>query len=189
MDIWVEIAQDPERGVRRLVAEYGDRLLTAAIQITKNRSDAEDLVFRTFEQVVRKIGTYAGNSAFYTWMYRILVNFRRMDLRKRDARSLVITDDVPDREDPSPNPAEALALKASAAEVRAAVAKLPESLRVVVVLRYFSELDVSEVAEVMGISLSAVKVRLFVARKRLAGMLSLTCSLKGASNGSDGRDG
>lgn len=63
MDIWVEIAQDSERGVRRLVAEYGERLLTAAVQITKNHSDAEDLVLRTFEQVVRKIDTYAGKGA------------------------------------------------------------------------------------------------------------------------------
>lgn len=189
MDIWVEIAQDSERGVRRLVAEYGERLLTAAVQITKNHSDAEDLVFRTFEQVVRKIDTYAGNSSFYTWMYRILVNFRRMDLRKRDARMLVLSDELPDCEDPAPDPAERLAMKSSAADVRAAVAKLPETLRAAVVLRYFAGLDVAQVAEALGISKGAAKVRLFAARRRLAQILSLTDAGKGASNGKDGGDG
>lgn len=189
MDIWVEIAQDSERGVRRLVAEYGERLLTAAVQITKNHSDAEDLVLRTFEQVVRKIDTYAGNSSFYTWMYRILVNFRRMDLRKMDARTLVLSDELPDCEDPAPDPAERLAMKSSAADVRAAVAKLPETLRAAVVLRYFAELDVAQVAEALGISKGAAKVRLFAARRRLAQILSLTDAGKGASNGKDGGDG
>ena len=51
MEIWEEIAFDRERGAKRLVAELGDRLLTAAYQITQNAADAEDLVFRTFSQV------------------------------------------------------------------------------------------------------------------------------------------
>ena len=120
MDIWTEIARDRERGARRLVAEYGDRLLTAAFQMTQNRADAEDLAFRTFAQVVSKIDTYAGRSPFFTWVYRILLNFRRMDLRKKGANALVLTDELPEDADPTPDPAEALALRASAAEVRAA---------------------------------------------------------------------
>ena len=157
--------------------------------MTQNRADAEDLVFRTFSQVVSKIDSYAGRSAFFTWVYRILLNFRRMDLRKKGAEALVLTDDLPDGEDPAPDPAEALALRASAAEVRAAVAQLPETLRTAVVLRYFEELDVAQVADALAISVSAAKVRLFAARKRLARLLVLTDFRKGASNHMDGGNG
>lgn len=80
-------------------------------------------------------------------------------------------------------------MKSSAADVRAAVAKLPETLRAAVVLRYFAELDVAQVAEALGISKGAAKVRLFAARRRLAQILSLTDAGKGASNGKDGGDG
>lgn len=182
MDIWTEIARDRERGARRLVAEYGDRLLTAAFQMTQNRADAEDLAFRTFAQVVSKIDTYAGRSPFFTWVYRILLNFRRMDLRKKGANALALTDELPEDADPAPDPAEALALRASAAEVRAAVAELPETLRTAVVLRYFEEMDVAQVADVLEISVSAAKVRLFAARRRLAKRLVLTDFRKCASN-------
>lgn len=189
MDIWTEIAHDREQGARRLVAEYGDRLLTAAFLLTQNRADAEDLVFRTFAQVVRKIDAYAGRSSFFTWIYRILLNFRRMDLRRKGANALVLTDDLPDGEDPAPDPAEALAIRATAAEVRAAVASLPETLRAAVVLRYFEGLDVAEVADVLEISTGAAKVRLFAARKRLARLLVLTDFRKNASNSMDEGDG
>lgn len=125
MEIWEEIAFDRERGAKRLVGELGDRLLTAAFQITQNSADAEDLVFRTFSQVIAKVGQYDGRSAFFTWIYRILLNFRRMDLRKKGANALVFMEELPEMEDPTPDPAEALALDSSAAEVRAGVARLP----------------------------------------------------------------
>ena len=181
MDIWSEIACDRERGAQRLVAEYGDRLLTAAFLLTQNQTDAEDLVFRTFSQVCRKIDSYAGRSSFFTWVYRILLNFRRMDMRKKGANALVFLEEMPDGVDPAPDPALALVQRATAAEVRAAVAKLPEPLRAAVILRYFEDFDVAHVAEALEISVSAAKVRLWTARRRLAESLSLTAAPKGAS--------
>ena len=112
-----------------------------------------------------------------------------MDLRKKGANALVLTDELPEDADPTPDPAEALALRASAAEVRAAVAELPETLRTAVVLRYFEEMDVAQVADVLEISVSAAKVRLFAARRRLARRLVLTDFRKDASNSMDEGDG
>lgn len=88
MEIWEEIVFDRERGAKRLVAELGDRLLTASFQITQNSADAEDLVFRTFSQVIAKVGQYDGRSAFFTWIYRILLNLkgavsRRINIQHR----------------------------------------------------------------------------------------------------------
>ena len=183
MEIWEEIAFDRERGAKRLVAELGDRLLTAAFQITQNPADAEDLVFRTFSQVIAKVGQYDGRSAFFTWIYRILLNFRRMDLRKKGANALVFMDQLPEAEDLTPNPAEALALDSSVTEVRAGVARLPEPLREAVVLHYFEGLGVSEIAAIAEIPTGTVKYRLFEARKQLARYLVQTNFRNAASNG------
>ena len=188
MEVWEEIAFDRERGAKRLVAELGDRLLTAAYQITQNSADAEDLVFRTFSQVIAKIAQYDGRSAFFTWIYRILLNFRRMDLRKKGANALVFMDQLPETEDPTPDPAEALALDSSAAEVRAGVARLPEPLREAVVLHYFEGLGVSEIAAVAEIPVGTVKYRLFEARKQLARYLVQTNFRNSASKQNGGTE-
>ena len=188
MEIWEEIAFDRERGAKRLVAELGDRLLTAAYQITQNSADAEDLVFRTFSQVIAKVGQYDGRSAFFTWIYRILLNFRRMDLRRKGANALVFMEELPEMEDPTPDPAEALALDSSAAEVRAGVARLPEVLREAVVLRYFDGLSVSEIAALAEVPVGTVKYRLFEARKQLARYLVQTNFRNSASKQNGGTE-
>ena len=188
MEIWEEIAFDHERGAKRLVAELGDRLLTAAFHITQNSADAEDLVFRTFSQGIAKVGQYDGRSAFFTWIYRILLNFRRMDLRKKGANALVFMDQLPETEDPTPDPAEALAIDSSAAEVRAGVARLPEPLREAIVLHYFEGLGVSEIAAVVEVPVGTVKYRLFEARKQLARYLVQTNFRKAASNQNGGKE-
>jgi len=188
MEIWEEIAFDRERGAKRLVTEFGTRLLTAASQITQSSADAEDLVFRTFTQVISKIGQYDGRSAFFTWIYRILINYRRMDLRKKGANALVFMEQLPEREDPAPDPAEALVLDSSRKEVRAAIAQLPEPLREAVVLHYFEGLGVAEVAQLTEIPVGTVKYRLFEARKQLARILIQTQFKEAASKGVDGSE-
>ena len=90
MEVWEEIAADAQAGAARLVAEYGDRLFTAACRIVQNETDAEDLVFRTFEAVVAKVGKFDGRSQFFSWMYSVMLNFRRMDLRRKGANALVV---------------------------------------------------------------------------------------------------
>jgi len=181
MEIWEEMAANPKAGAERLVAEYGDRLFTAAFQITQNAADAEDLVFRTFARVVERGAGYDGRSAFFSWLYAVMLNFRRMDLRRKGANALVFDGEIPEREDPSPNPAELLALKSDAAAVRAAVAELDEPLRTVVVLRYFEDMEVSEIASVTGSPAGTVKFRLHRARKMLADTLAQTFFKQGAS--------
>ena len=70
-----EIVANREIGARRLVAEYGDRLLGASLALCHDRQAAEDLVFRTFEQVVEKISLYDPKQSFYNWCYTILLNY------------------------------------------------------------------------------------------------------------------
>ena len=82
MEVWQEIAKNAERGAERLVAEYGDRLYAAATLLCRNDGDAEELVFRTLAQAVSKIKQFKPSGDFFSWLYTILLNFHRMEIRK-----------------------------------------------------------------------------------------------------------
>lgn len=170
MEIWEEIAADQERGARRLVAECGDRLFTAACILCKNDSIAEDLVFRTFASAVRRISQYGEKSPFYNWLYSILLNLYRSDCRKMKAEPFR-TGEVPEdaatawvKEGKELSADEAVA-------VRSAVKQLPPGFRETVVLRYFEDKSLTEIAEIMAIPLGTVKSRLRLSYGRLGQML------------------
>lgn len=182
MEIWEEIAADARAGAERLVAEYGDRLFTAACRIVQNEADAEDLVFRTFESVVAKIRQFGCRSGFFSWMYSVMLNFRRMDLRRKGTNALVFDGEVPEMEDAAPDPCEALAAKADAEAIRNAVDNLSEPLRTVVTLHYFEDFSLLEIAGILSLPLGTVKFRLHRARKELAAALAQTFLGETASN-------
>ena len=66
MEVWEEIAANPERGAQRLIDEYGNRLYAAAAILCPDQAAAEDLVFRTLAQAVRKIAQYRGKAPFFS---------------------------------------------------------------------------------------------------------------------------
>ena len=174
MELADEIKLRPAAGARRLVAEYRDRLYQVAYRLCLNAAAAEDLSFRTLQRAIERIGSYRPSGSFFQWLYTILVNFRRMDVRRKAANMLDFTDDLPDAPADAPDAAETLAAVEDAATVRAAVAALPEVFREVVVFRYFEDMSVPEIAQVLGVPEGSVKSRLNRAKLRIRNMLSGT---------------
>lgn len=175
MEIAEEISKCPESGARRLIAEYGDRLYDTAFRLCQDESAARDLVNRTFWRAIERIGLFSGASSMYTWLYSILVNFWRMDLRqKKKMDILLFQDEMPDCPDERPDPAEVLAAKADSEAIRNAIAELPEYYRVVVVFRYFEDMSVPEIAVVLGIPEGTVKFRLHKAKNMMRRKLAQT---------------
>jgi len=175
MEIAEEISKCPESGARRLIAEYGDRLYDIAFRLCQDESAARDLVNRTLWRAIERIGLFSGASSMYTWLYSILVNFWRMDLRqKKKMDILLFQDEMPDCPDERPDPAEALAAKADSEAIRNAIAELPEYYRVVVVFRYFEDMSVPEIAVVLGIPEGTVKFRLHKAKNMMRRKLAQT---------------
>lgn len=175
MEIAEEISTCPESGARRLIAEYGDRLYDTAFRLCQDESAARDLVNRTLWRAIERIGLFSGASSMYTWLYSILVNFWRMDLRqKKKMDILLFQDEMPDCPDELPDPAEALAAKADSEAIRSAVAHLPEYYRIVVVFRYFEDMSVPEIAKVLGIPEGTVKFRLHKAKNMMRRKLAQT---------------
>lgn len=162
-DIWEEIKTDCESGARRLVAEYGDRLYAAALLLCQGAADAEELVFRTFERAVSRISQFKPGGEFYGWLYVIMLNFRRMDLRRKrpDVVSAGTTADLPEVADAS----FVDALSGVDAEmVRRSIRRIPYSLAEVLVLRFFEGWSMEEIAEILKIPVGTVKSRLHYAK-------------------------
>ena len=128
---------------------------------------------------------FQGGSTLYTWLYTILVNFWRMELRKRKSEKVVFTDEIPDRPDESPDPFEALAAKADAQAIREAVGRLPDLYRAVTVFRYFEDMTVPEIARVVGIPEGTVKFRLHKAKTMMRRHLAQTIGSPDASKGKE----
>ena len=169
MELHEEIRANREAGARRLVDEYRSRLMGMAMGLTRSSHEAEDLVFRTFERVILKIDDYKPTGSFYYWMCAILVNFHRMDVRKAAVRPRFSDDgnlpevaaqeahDISDRLD----------FEATTEAVRQAVRELPDNFREVVVLKYFDEMSIEDIAMVTGINVGTVKSRLHYAKEAL----------------------
>ena len=167
MEIWEDIKVDAEKGARRLVAEFWDRLYGASLILCRDGHAAEDLVFRTFSQAILKIDQYDPAQPFWGWLYAILLNYFRGDLRKMKAE---VADEAENGEGAGMEAAdEALARlpEMDAEVVRSAVARLPPILRETVVLRYFEDKTLQEMAQLMKVPVGTVKSRLHLARRGL----------------------
>ena len=171
MEVWQEIRKDRERGAERLVAEYGNRLYAAAVLLCANDHDAEEMVFRTFDQAVKKIRQFDTSRNFFTWLYAIMLNFHRMNHRRRRVEVVPMgaAEDLPEQ-------STALIAETQDAgdEVANAIRALSPPLREVVVLRYFADKTVDEIAAALNIPVGTVKSRLHNARVELANLLPQT---------------
>ena len=171
MEVWEEIEANPERGSQRLIDEYGNRLYAAASVLCPDLLSAEDLVFRTLAQAVRKIAQYRGRAPFFSWLYRIMLNFRHMDCRGKDVE-LVFSETLPETPDPDMEDVESLLASVDADTVRKAVRRLSPVLREAVLLRYFEDRSIAEMADILGVPQGTVMSRLFNARAVLHGILA-----------------
>lgn len=176
MTLKEEILCDLASGTRRLVAEYGDRLYSLALELSGNPADADDLTFQTFERAVEKISQYDSSRAMLPWLCGILVNFWKMRLRKKGANALVFQEELVDTEGGALTPDEVLVRKQDAAVVEAAVRALPPDYRNVVVLRYYEEFPIEAIAAILDLPVGTVKSRLHSARGMLRKFLSRTFS-------------
>jgi len=163
-------------GFELLVRRHEGKIFSLAQRITRNREDAEDVVQQSFQKAFIHLKKFQGESLFSTWLTRIAINEALMLLRrKRGSREVAIaessTEDgaaLPlDFPDAGPNPEDSCLQREQERILSAAVNELRPGLRKAIKLREFGELSTGETAQVMGLSVAAVKARLFHGRKRL----------------------
>lgn len=161
-----------------LVRTHSGRLLAVARRFLRSEEDARDAVQEAFVNAFRSIDRFEGGSLLSTWLHRIVVNACLMRLRSRRRKPEERIDDLLPRylDDghaaaPTgpwrPDVGHRLEQAEVRQQVRAAIDRLPDSYRTVLLLRDIEEFDTDEAAEALGISRAAVKTRLHRARQAL----------------------
>ncbi len=165
-----------------MVRRYGGRLLSVATRLLRSDADARDALQDAFLAAFRAIDGFAGDARLSTWLHRIVVNTALMKLRSRRRRGEESIEDLLPRFDEQGGWAEPaghwetssdvlLERRQTRTLVRAAIDRLPEAYRTVLLLRDIEELDTEEAAVVLGTTTAAVKTRLHRARQALRTLL------------------
>ena len=159
-----------------LVKRHEQRIFFVARRITRTREDAEDVVQQSLQKAFVHLRKFEGRSAFSTWLTRIAVTEALMFLRRtRGLREVLIDDLKSDQEtttaldvtDSSPNPEASYSQREWVEQLSFALNQLPPGIRKAIQLHELDERSSEETAQIMGISVSALKGRMFHGRRKL----------------------
>jgi RNA polymerase sigma-70 factor (ECF subfamily) len=180
-DIDQQLVERAQLGEKRafdlLVTKYQRRLGRLLSRFIRDSSDVEDVTQEAFVKAYRALPSFRGESAFYTWLYRIGINtaknFLSANGRRHMLNSEVIDEDgetfdvssqIPDMNTPETE----LMNRQILETVNSAVAELPEELRTAITLREMDGLSYEEIARVMDCPIGTVRSRIFRAREAIA---------------------
>jgi RNA polymerase sigma-70 factor (ECF subfamily) len=156
-----------------IISRYESKVMNLALRFTRNQEDAEEVMQDVFTTVYRKIDGFRGQSAFSSWLYRIVVNAAFMKLRKRKQTQTVSLEDLApavkqyciERDVLAGQHSHSLAVNRELQEVlQRAIDRLPDQYRAVFVLRDVDGLSNQETGEILNLSIPAVKSRLHRSR-------------------------
>ncbi len=174
----VERVQKGERGAfDLLVSKYQRRLTRLLSRFIRDEHEVDDVAQETFIKAYRALPNFRGESAFYTWLYRIAINTAKSylavigkrpmlsgDVVNDDDEAMNIIEQMPDLNTPETE----LINREIANTVEHAVESLPEDLRRAITLREMEGLSYEEIAEVMNCPIGTVRSRIFRAREAIA---------------------
>jgi len=158
-----------------LFSRYQYKIVNLVGRFLRDPEDVQDVVQEAFIKAYRALPRFRGDSAFYTWLYRIAINTAKnhivsrnrrppgSDVEIEDAEHFESADALREFEDPESS----LARDELEAEIHAAIADLPEDLRSAVTLREFDGLAYEEIAEIMDCPVGTVRSRIFRAREAI----------------------
>jgi len=178
-DFVARLRRGEDSAFEELVRAHGPRMLAVAKRYLPQETDAQDALQDAFINVARSIGTFNGESLLGTWLHRVIVNAALMRLRTRGRRTELCADTATLEAASESNgvsrdtwtTAEPLARAELRRMVREEVARLPESYRVVLVLRDLEGQDLREIAALLDVGLTTVKMRLHHGRRALRAAL------------------
>ena len=162
-----------------VVEKYRQRVWRLALQLVRDREEAWDISQEAFIRAFQSLGSFRGQSAFYTWLFRIVVNLSTDRVRQRAARGRAFgTERVPEEEwdrampdEVSASPDDEAVRSEDRARIQRALDTLPEHFRTIIMLSDIEGLAYREIAEVLDVPMGTVMSRLHNARKRLKQVL------------------
>ncbi|NLY81005.1 MAG: RNA polymerase sigma factor [Lysinibacillus sp.] len=147
-----------------IINKYKNPLYATILRMTKNPQTAEDLLQEAFIKVYEQLGKYDQKGSFKSWIYRVAINYCLDQLRKKNFQ----TEQIEHTTIGSNLPPEVVLLQnEKSREIEKMVSTLPEEERMILLLRYANELSYIEISEMLNISLTDVRNKLYRAKKKL----------------------
>ena len=164
-----------KRAFDLLVLKYQPRILGLITRYVKDSHEVQDVAQEAFIKAYRALPRFRGDSAFYTWLYRIAINTAKNHLVARGRRPPGVDVDVEDAEHfetgaalrEGENPENHLFSQELGRVVNRAISNLPDDLRTAVTLREFDGLSYEDIAEIMDCPVGTVRSRIFRAREAI----------------------
>ena len=159
-----------------IVEQYKKMVFTLALNILKNREDAEEATQDTFFKAYQSLAGFKGESSVSTWLYRIVYHTSISMLRKRKETTVDLEglDRMPTNFSTQPQNGQRLEIQDRKRMLKDALMQLEEDDAFIVLLYYYKEQSVEEIAAITSLSISNVKVKLHRSRKKLQEILSVT---------------
>lgn len=163
-----------------LVIKYQHKIIQLVSRYTKDIGDAQDLAQETFIKAYRAIGSFRGEAAFYTWLYRIAINTAKNDVLSRSRRYSDHQVDIEETDvfesleqlQNKETPETDLLNEEIMDTIRQAIESLPEDMRLAITLCEFDGLSYEEIAQVMDCPIGTVRSRIFRAREAIDNVLT-----------------
>ncbi|MCK5188974.1 MAG: RNA polymerase sigma factor RpoE [Methylococcales bacterium] len=176
----LRVQQGDKSAYDLLVIKYQHRIIQLVNRYVKDPSEAQDVAQEAFIKAYRALGNFRGDSAFYTWLYRIAINTAKNYLVSRSRRYSDYQIDIQDAEQVENAPQlkametpEYLLLNDEIVTViKAAIEKLPEEMKIAIMLREFEGMSYEEIAQTMECPVGTVRSRIFRAREAIDEKLS-----------------
>lgn len=170
-----KVKNGDEGAFKFLMTKYYPRVYASLFAYTKSREDSEDLTQLTFIKVWQKIDSFRGDSAFFTWIYRIAINLAKNHFvsssSKKDKVNISSDDlefDIPSYD----NPESSLMHKESLQKIHSFVKTLPESLKTAFTLREVDGKSYEEISVITDTPLGTVRSRIFRARESIINFIN-----------------
>jgi RNA polymerase sigma-70 factor (ECF subfamily) len=179
-DLVLRVQQGDKSAFDLLVLKYQHKIIQLVNRYVKDSSEAQDVAQEAFIKAYRALGNFRGESAFYTWLYRIAINTAKNYLVSRSRRSSDYQVDIQDAEQIENAPQlhgmetpERLLFNQEIIEtIKTAIENLPEEMRVAIMLREFEGMSYEEIAEAMDCPVGTVRSRIFRAREAIDSKLT-----------------
>ncbi len=179
-DLVLRVQQGDKSAFDFLVIKYQHKIIQLVNRYVKDPSEAQDVAQEAFIKAYRALGNFRGDSAFYTWLYRIAINTAKNYLVSRSRRSSDYHVDIQDAEALENAPQlqgmetpERLLLNQEIIDtIKTAIDKLPEEMRTAIMLREFEGMSYEEIAEAMDCPVGTVRSRIFRAREAIDNKLN-----------------
>ena len=179
-DLVLRVQRGDKSAFDLLVIKYQHKIVQLVNRYIKDPSEAQDVAQEAFIKAYRALGNFRGDSAFYTWLYRIAINTAKNYLVSRSRRSSDYQVDIQDAEALENAPQlqgmetpERLLLNQEIIDtIKTAIDKLPEEMRTAIMLREFEGMSYEEIAEAMDCPVGTVRSRIFRAREAIDNKLN-----------------